>query len=736
MPQRGVAGVVASWTDMVDPRVRQALAAQGIEELYPPQQEVLPPITKGDNVVVAIPTAAGKSLIAYLAILNKHLTPTGRGKALYIVPLRALAWEKFEELREFRPLGLSVGLATGDPDDEDRRLSRYDVVVTTSEKADSLLRHRAQWLNQVDLIVADEVHLINDGYRGPTLEVLLARFRAQRDDLQVVALSATIANAAELAAWLKATLVASDWRPTPLKRGILFGKRIEFEDATDRLLGVDVKDPVTALVLDIQQEGAQALVFVNTRRSTEAVARRLAPKVGRVLAADAKRKAEELAEELTRGRESSGTGERLAEVVRGGVAFHNAGLDARQRRLVERAFRAGTLRALVATPTLAAGVNTPARRVIVRDVWRYQADLGNQPIPVLEIMQMMGRAGRPRYDPYGEAVLIAKTEEQREQLRDSYILADPEPIMSKLGAEPALRMHVLATIAAGFARNEPGVFAFLDSTFYAHQGEGWLIKERTRQVLGFLEDNGFIQRDGEGLRPTLFGKRTSDLYIDPLSALTLKRAIETARTRTDVPTFAWLHALASTVDVRALFLGAKDEWVWEKAAEEEEGLLLSPADALSHEDFLSHVKTAALLEDWVQETGMDTIEERFRVGPGDVRDKVDRGRWLAHAMRELARVLHFESATALNDLPMRLESGVREELLPLVRLDGVGRIRARRLFAAGFTGIAKLRKAKVEQLQRVETIGPKLAKRILEQVTAGKATDEADGRPEQSLEAY
>jgi helicase len=203
-----------------------------------------------------------------------------------------------------------------------------------------------------------------------------------------------------------------------------------------------------------------------------------------------------------------------------------------------------------------------------------------------------------------------------------------------------------------------------------------------------------------------------------------------------VPTFAWLHALASTVDVRALFLGARDEWVWAKAAEEEEGLLLSPADALSHEDFLSHVKTAALLEDWVQETAMDAIEERYRVGPGDVRDKVDRGRWLAHAMRELARVLHFESATVLNDLPVRLESGVRAELLPMVRLEGVGRVRARRLYAAGFTGIAKLRKAKVEQLQRVETIGPKLARRILEQVTAGDDATDEDRRPERSLEAY
>lgn len=721
----------------VDPPVAEALAAQGITSLYPPQAEALGPIQAGRNVVVAIPTAAGKSLIAYLAILHKHRHRRGRGKALYIVPLRALAAEKLEELREFRSLGLKVGLATGDPDEEDTRLSRFDVVVATSEKADSLLRHRTAWLREVDLIVADEVHLLNDGSRGPTLEVLLARFRAVQPDLQVVALSATIANADELARWLEADLVASDWRPTPLKRGILFGKRITFEDGTDRTLTIDEKDPVTALALDIQTEKAQSLVFVNTRRSTEAVARRIASKMRKLLDAQAKTALKTLVETLDSGGESTQTGDRLAEVMRDGVAFHNAGLDSRQRRTVERAFRDGALRCLVATPTLAAGVNTPARRVVIRDIWRYDSTVGgSQPIPVLEILQMMGRAGRPRYDPYGEAVLIAKKDEDRETLHASYIDAEPEPIRSKLGAEPALRTHLLATVAAGFAESEDGVLDFLDRTFYAHQGEAWLIKEQARHVLSFLKENGFLETDGDRLKPTLFGRRTSDLYVDPLSALTLRNAIERARERgaEHVSTFAWLHAIANTVDLYPLYLRRGDEWVWEKANEVEEELLFSPADAPSTEDFLSFVKTAALLEAWIDEDPMDGIEAKFNVGPGDVRDRVDRGRWLAHSMRELARVVHFDASTALNDLPIRLESGVRAELLPLVRLDGVGRVRARRLHRAGFTSLAKLRKADLEELRRVDTIGPRIAKRILKQVTAtGSAEDE---RPERSLEAY
>jgi helicase len=725
---------VATGEDLIDPEIRAHLAQQGITALYPPQVESLPSVLEGRSTVVAIPTASGKSLIAYLGILHRFKRRSNRGKALYIVPLRALASEKFEELRAFKGLGLKVGIATGDPDDEDGRLSRFDVVVCTSEKADSLLRHRAQWLSDVDQIVADEVHLINDGGRGPTLEVLLARFRALRSDLQIIALSATIANADEIAKWLGATLIQSDWRPTPLKRGILFGRAIQFEDGSRRIVDNAAKDPVADLVIDMLAEGGQSLVFVNTRRSAEAVARRLGGQIGKRLDAPAKAKLEALAKEVIGAGEPSHTAERLAGIIRGGVAFHNAGLESRQRKLVEAAFRDGTLKCLAATPTLAAGVNTPARRVVIRDVWRYEVNYGNKPIPVMEIMQMMGRAGRPRYDPYGEAVLLAKTEDDVETLRQSYIEAEPEPVTSKLGAEPALRMHVLATIAGGFANTESGVFRFLDSTFYAHQGEAWLIKEQTRQVLRFLIENGFLTRDGDGLSPTLFGKRTSDLYIDPLSALTLRKALERAKQRAEPSTFAFLHALCATVDLGSLFLCTKDDWVMGKAAEVEEELLLGLGDALDQEDFLSQVKTAALLEAWIEETPMDAIEDRYGVAPGDLRDKVDRARWLSHALREIARLVNYEAVATLNDLPTRLESGAKAELLPLIRLDGVGRVRARRLHAAGFTGLAKIRNATQEQLQRVDTIGPRLAASLLSQVRGGEAR--AKDRSESSLETF
>ncbi|HLE46836.1 MAG TPA: DEAD/DEAH box helicase, partial [Candidatus Thermoplasmatota archaeon] len=434
----------AAYVD-VDPRIREILAEQGIAALYPPQEKALPAVLGRRNLVLCIPTASGKSLVAYLAILEGFLHGKPGGKALYIVPLRALASEKHEELQSFKRLGLKVGLATGDLDEKDDRLARFDVIVATSEKMDSLLRHRVGWLQDIRVIVADEVHLIHDATRGPTLEVLLARFRALNPEAQIVALSATIRNSKELADWLDAELVESDWRPTPLKKGVLFGRAITFEDRTKRTLTVESNDAVTDLVMDMLAEKAQCLVFVNTRRSAEAAAKKLAKPVARTLSADETQKLEVLAKDASDEGEPSLSGRHLGELVRHGVAFHTAGLSAAQRRLVEAQFRAGLIKVICATPTLAAGVNTPARRVVIRDVWRFDVNLGNQPLPVFEIQQMMGRAGRPRYDPYGEAVLIAKTDEERETLVASYLDAEPEPLTSKLGSEPALRVHALAS---------------------------------------------------------------------------------------------------------------------------------------------------------------------------------------------------------------------------------------------------------------------------------------------------
>ena len=206
--------------------VKEVLIKSGIVELYPPQEEAIKAgALEGRNLVLASPTASGKTLIAELCAL-KHILE-GDGKVLYLTPLRALASEKYEEFRKYSAITkkdgkrVSVGISTGDYDSSDPWLERYDIIVATNEKVDSLLRHRAKWMDEISLVIADEVHLLNEAERGPTLEVVLARLMQTNTDVQILALSATINNVEEIGGWLKADYITTEWRPILLKEGVL-----------------------------------------------------------------------------------------------------------------------------------------------------------------------------------------------------------------------------------------------------------------------------------------------------------------------------------------------------------------------------------------------------------------------------------------------------------------------------------------------------------------------------------
>ena len=695
----------------------EILKDHGIDKLYPPQAKALPHVLKGENTVLSIPTASGKSLVAYLGIVNKLLNEGG--KAFYIVPLKALAREKYEELLLFRKLGLKIGITTGDLDDSDPRLARFDIIVCTSEKADSLLRHKVSWVDKIKVLVIDEIHLINDPGRGPTLEVIISHFKSLNPNTQIIALSATIKNATDLSIWLDAKLIQSNWRPVKLREGVCFKNNIKFDDGKMEDIGSTTKKSLETLVLSSISNGGQVLVFVNTRRSTVSLAGKLGLVVEEALSKDDKKNLKKV---LTSGKkmlsEQTSVDKKLFSYIEKGVAFHNAGLSSNQRRLVEGSFKDRIIKCIVATPTLAAGVNIPAQRVIIRDLWRYDPNFGMHPIPILEYKQQAGRAGRPRYDKFGEAITIAKTEEQRDQIYDNYVMGETEEIFSKLGNESALRMHLLAAISTNFVKDADGVYKFIDSTFYAYQSDVSTLKSEIDNAIEFLLSNGFIEQiNDDEYMSTLFGNRTSSLYIDPLSALQIKKALEVSCNR-DVSSLSFLQMVCSTPDVRSLYLRSSDTWVEEKAEKKRGEFLLEPPGSYTddYEWFLSDLKTASLVEDWIDEVPEDRIVNRFNVGPGDIHNIVEMVQWLLHASREFARMYNFDCVSSLNDLLLRVQYGCKKELLNLVSLKGIGRVRARSLFKNGFKTVNDLRGIPLKRLADVKTIGEGVAKSIKSQI--------------------
>jgi helicase len=315
---------------------------------------------------------------------------------------------------------------------------------------------------------------------------------------------------------------------------------------------------------------------------------------------------------------------------------------------------------------------------------------------VLEVHQMMGRAGRPGLDPYGEAVLLANSHDELDELFDRYVWAEPEPVRSKLAAEPALRTHILATVASGFASSREGLLAFLDRTLYAAQTDGRAEIERvTDNVIDYLVANDFLEREGESLTATNLGHTVSRLYLDPMSAAEIVDGLAAAEDR---PTALGLyHLVARTPDMYELYLRSGDDEEYTMLVYEREseflGAMPSEFEDNRFEDWLSALKTARLLEDWASEVEEDEITERYDVGPGDIRGKVETASWLLGAAESLASERGSEWTAAIREARTRVEHGVREELVDLAGVRGVGRKRARRLFDAGLEDRSALRNA-------------------------------------------
>lgn len=208
-------------------KVYSLLEKRGFTTLRPCQWKAIDAgLFSGKNLLVCTPTASGKTLVGELAALDAVLHR--HGKAVYVVPLRALASEKHRQFTKDYP-SLKIALTSGDVDSADSYLASYDIIITTSEKLDSLIRHRTQWLPSVKALIVDEIHLLNDSGRGPTLEVLITVLRKILPQLQIVGLSATIGNPEELADWLGAALVIDSWRPVRLDKGVYLDGKIEFE---------------------------------------------------------------------------------------------------------------------------------------------------------------------------------------------------------------------------------------------------------------------------------------------------------------------------------------------------------------------------------------------------------------------------------------------------------------------------------------------------------------------------
>ena len=693
------------------------LKHEGFSELYPPQaQSIESGLTKGKSILVSAPTASGKTLIATIAMIS-YLSKNS-GKVIYLSPLRALASEKFSEFKKLEkvPIGkkIKTGISTGDFENLDKNLEKSDVLILTNERMDSLIRHGPEWIDDIGLVIADEVHLIGDQDRGPTLEMILTKMKQLETKPQIVALSATVTNADEISEWLDAALVENDWRPVPLSEGVYDNGGITMHDGKYYEIDSTLRGPSVDLGAESVKNGGQSLLFAETRTRSASLATKASDVISRLLEKSEINELEKVSKKILSANENTQVVKTLAELVKKGVAFHHAGLNQNCRETIETEFRKGNIKLLSSTPTLAAGVNLPARRVVISNINRYNAKVGaNKPISVLEYKQLCGRAGRPQYDKFGEAIIVGNS--NTEQIIDYYINGEPEPIESKITDDKALRIHILSLIVTTPGIKKEEILEFFLDTLGGLQSTKATIKFGIDIALRFLLKEELLIKKGDRFVATEFGKKVSKLYIDPLTATYFREAIENVSEGRQ-HTFGFLHLISNCEEFFPKFgLRQKDYELASLLIENNSSELIEP---ISEYDCN---RSLLALNSWITESTEVSLAENLKIESGDIHRMVETSDWLVYCLRELSKQL--ERADLLEELDMlrrRISYGIREELLDLVKIKGIGRVRARKLFKNGIKNLDDLSSIPVKKLAEIDKIGSTLADNIKSQLRKGR----------------
>ncbi|NXU54880.1 HFM1 helicase, partial [Turnix velox] len=419
------------------------------------------------NFVICAPTGSGKTVMFELAItrlLMEAPLPWLNIKVAYMAPIKALCSQRFEDWKEkFGPIGLSCKELTGDTMVDDLfEIHHADIIITTPEKWDSMTRRwrDSSIVQLVRLFLIDEVHVIKDEGRGATLEVVVSRMKTIQSSLwrlsenhvtvpplRFVAVSATIPNAEDIAEWLSDSKMPAvclkiddDQRPVKLRKVVLgfpcSDNQTEFK--FDLTLNYKI-----ASVIQTYSEQKPALVFCATRKGVQQAASILAKDAKFLLSIEQKQRLQMSANSLKDCK--------LRELLMNGVAYHHAGMEISDRKTIEGAFAGGDLPVLFTTSTLAMGVNLPAHLVVIKSTMHYVGGVF-QEYSETDILQMIGRAGRPQFDTTATAVIMTRssTREKYIQMLDGADVIESslhQHLVEHLNAEIVLHTVTDVTVA-------------------------------------------------------------------------------------------------------------------------------------------------------------------------------------------------------------------------------------------------------------------------------------------------
>ncbi len=697
-------------------------------DLLPVQEKAIQdtPLLRGGSLVVFAPTTSGKTFIAEMLAISS----IRKGKRVfYLVPTKSLAEEKFAQFREaYRSLGIVTAISTRDHREWDAAIlsKNFDVAIVVYEKLQSLLVARRSLQEETGVVILDELQMISDEERGPTIELLLTKLLRAPVRPQFLGLSAVLGQGAALARWLQADLLIEEKRPVELRKGIfcrgIFSYREhnsgkEGEETWKEIRGeeeIDILVPLAAFLGGEKEE--LTLLFLKDKATVEKAAGKISEQVPIA-------PAEAAIEELLTLEETTAR-DYLIRLLRKGIGMHHADLSLEQRQVIERHFRQGSIRILCSTSTLAMGINCPAKNVLIESrQWHYYRryhGTDTRPLPRSLHENMAGRSGRYGYiDDFGRAILVTHSPFKKKIWIDQYIQGAIEPL------EPALRMEaaeeiVLNLVASGEAATLKELVAFFKSTYTAQRrwSETEGLERLVESALEICRAKGALQALGEGpLAATGLGQVTALKGIRLETAVGIcewMRAADPSR----ISDLEILCALALTKDAGRIYVPLPyrerrmrnyPSLLRKEIAHQQEGGkdIFQRRSGAAHQneaDEARAIKKALILLEWITPRSTLEIEQAYDIHAGAMARIGEEFSWLAEAASALAREIGWPAETVrrLSELSERLTQGITAQGLALsrMRVKGLGRIYIAGLVREGYDSPEALSPLPIELLRK------------------------------------
>ncbi|XP_054156321.1 DNA polymerase theta-like [Oppia nitens] len=750
--------------------IHRFYARKGITRLFDWQVECLSKsgVLEGRNLVYSAPTSAGKSMVSDILLYKQLLEH--KKKAIIILPFVSVTQEKMLSLkRVLRSVGVRVDAFAGGVNPRGG-LARVDVAVCTIEKANNMINKLIEdnKLNEIGLIVVDELHMIGSSGRGFLLELLLTKILFMKSKvnhkIQIVGMSATIPNLKDIANWLDSALYVTDFRPVPLYERVCIGDIIYDSSEMNEYRRLDIKDynirrsdgtddtNLVYLAIETMVNSLGALIFCSTKAQCEKLCRTLASNIfelgaGKKIANDKTRdyrskissvldynKIKELLHQLERC--SAGKDPSIEANIRFGVGFHHAGLSMDERAIIEQAFRDGVIKILCATSTLSAGVNLPARLVIIRSPLDFRGNMMDS----LTYRQMIGRAGRQGVDTMGESILMcsdSNRQKAEELLRNGLTpinscllntdITDSQSNVSDYSFS-GLRRAILEIIANGTAVTYEDISEYISKTFLASTSLSSITRSIIEDILKYLSDEKLIHSLSEGsdgsqqkITPTQFGKAVLASGISPKDGAFILSELNKAKVNLCLAND--LHLLYEVTPINLSDQLDSIDWphyldIWSKLDVDmrrvgklvgvSENTILTmirksrhfrPEEHLIHKRFYS----ALALHDLVHEIPLKEVANKFKISKGVLQSMQQNSSSFAGMLTTFCNRLGWHNMEILiEQFQSRLFFGVQRELIDLMRIASLTSNIARILYNKGYDTVVSL--ANVENVSDIELI--------------------------------